>query len=223
MAKLLLLAFISLFFISCENSDCQNQTSSNQESPANCPAPEPAPGPAPTPTPPGDVPNEALIFDAQVNMINFERLDEDKLMKAIEIIKKVIATSEFKKKVIDFEYGGKKAFIDNRGLSNAQIYQTLLDGQEKLLPEKDHEMDLELELYYENSSTVGFTRPSIMKISMNTKYFDVYSPSQVAGHVFHEWTHKLGFEHSKYRSSSRDASVPYAIGYMIRDLGKQFE
>lgn len=237
MAKLIWVTCLFVFFVGCnQNPDCQNQSSSiqNAEAPpanTNCPAPEPSPEPEPIPEPdpdpvepePGDVPHEALIFDAKIDVFNFEAADEEKLHKAVEIIKKVVGSVEFRDKVINYTYQGKKQFVDNKNLTNSEIYQILLNGKENLKPEVDHEMDLELELYYSWKNTVGYTYPNALRIYMNTKYFDPFTPSEVAGNVFHEWTHKLGFEHASSYSVSRDSSVPYAIGYLIRDLGKQYE
>lgn len=227
MTKLLLLSFTMLFLVSC-NEDCKNQTGTVQKSEiqsAACPAPEPVPGtdPLPEPTPGEDVPNEALTFETSAELFNFESQDEAKLQKALEIIKKVVATTEFRDRVLNFTYKGKKQFVDNKGMSNAEIYQALLDGREDLRPEVDNEMDLELELYYSWRNTVGYTTPGSMRIFMNTKFFDPYTPAEVAGNVFHEWTHKLGFGHASSYSVDRDSSVPYAIGYLIRDLGKKYE
>ena len=232
MSKLMLIACL-FALISCnQNPDCQNQESptkaDGQTSSASCPAPEPTPDPDPNPGPepepvPGDVPNEALTFDANVSLFEFEREDEEKLYKAIEIIKKVVASEEFRTRVLNYTYEGKKQFVDNDGLTNAQIYQKLLDGREDLRPEVDNEMDLELQLYYSWRNTVGYTTPGELRIYMNTKFFDPYTPAEVAGNVFHEWTHKLGFDHDSSYSVSRDSSVPYAIGYIIEELGKKYE
>jgi hypothetical protein len=224
MTKLIFVASLFFLFVSC-NQDCQNQTDTIQKSEAYstaaCPTPEPTPDP--TPDPGEDVPNEALTFDAQIDLFNFDPDQEAKLFKAIEIIKKVVASSEFRDRVLNFTFKGKKQFNDNKGLSNEQIYLVLLDGKEDLRPEVDNEMDLELELYYSWTSTVGYTTPGQMKIFMNTKFFNPFTSSEVAGNVFHEWTHKLGFEHASSYSVERDSSVPYAIGYIIEELGKKFE
>lgn len=169
-----------------------------------------------------DVPDEAFRFDAQASLTNFKPKDEEKVRRAIEIIREVIKSVEFKEKVLNFEYAGKKSFVDTK-LTNQEVYQSLLKASEDLRPEVDHEMDLELELYYSRKNVVGYTYPNVLRIWMNRKYFDVYTPAQVAGNIFHEWTHKLGFEHDYRYTVSRDASVPYAIGYLIRDLGKKFE
>lgn len=229
MAKYFLLLSLSFLLISCNNNpDCQNQESLSEQEAQACPIePQPDPGTDPLPGPEPDegeeVPHEALIFEARADLYNFDPVDEEKVYKAIEIIKKVIASKEFRNKVLNYTYDGQKQFVDNKGLTNAQIYQILLDGKEDLRPVIDHEMDLELQLYYSWTSTVGYTTPGELRIYMNTKFFDNYTPAEVAGNVFHEWTHKLGFTHDSSYSVRRDSSVPYAIGYLIRDLGRQYE
>jgi len=226
MAKLLFLSVLFILFTSCNKNDCQKQEVGSSEAQAACPVPEPTPDPGTDPEPdpvPGDVPNEALTFNINAKLFEFERSDEEKVEKAFEIIKKVVATEEFRNRVLNFTYQGKKQFVDNGGKTNAQIYQMLLDGREELKPEVDNEMDLELELYYSWRSTVGYTYPDVLRIYMNTKFFDPYTPAEVAGNVFHEWIHKLGFDHASSYSVSRDSSVPYAIGYIIEELGKKYE
>lgn len=239
MAKLALLIALSVLLISCEqNPDCQAQGTNTQKqsaqsgsgtgSTAACPAPTdptptPTPTPTPDPTPDPDVPSEAYLFDANIQYHNFEPEQEAKVEKAIEIIKKVVSSKEFKDRVINFTYNGQKQFVDNKGMTNAQIYQALLDGREDLLPTVDNQMDLELELYYSWTSTVGYTTQDVLLIHMNTKFFNPYTPTEVAGNIFHEWTHKLGFDHAQSYSVSRDSSVPYAIGYLIEELGKKYE
>jgi len=251
MKKLLSLSLILIFLVGCKktpqcgetsptstnssttetistNGNCDPGTPSPEplpQEPDPEPSPEPTPEPDPVPAPDttGDLPQEAYIFDAVVEFTNFGSEDEAKVYKAIEIIKKVVASTEFRQRIIDFTYQGKKQFVDNKGLSNEQIYQIILDGKEDLKPEVDNEMDLELELYYSWRSTVGYTYPNTLRIWMNTKFFNYYTPTEVAGNIFHEWTHKLGFEHASSYSTSRDSSVPYAIGYLIEELGKVYE
>jgi hypothetical protein len=233
MTKTIFIVSLLLLLVSCEGQqNCEGQTtdesqvSQTQEKPlnSNCPVPEdPSEEDPGEDEPTGEVPAEAALFDADVVLSKFDSNDEIKLRKALEIIKKVIRTQKFKDRVINFTYNGERRFVDNGGLTNAEIYQKLLDASEDLRPGIDHTMDLELELYYSSRNTVGYTYPSGLKIWMNTKYFDVYTPAEVAGNVFHEWTHKLGFDHDSRYSESRNSSVPYALGYLIEELGKQFE
>ena len=126
---------------------------------------------------------------------------------------------EFRDRILNHTYQGVKQFVDSNGLTNEQIYEKLLDGKETLLPVIDNQMDLQLELYANYStSTVGYTYANTTKIWMNRKFFDVYDPEEVARNVFHEWTHKLGFGHDSSATSRRPYSVPYAIGKIIQDL-----
>jgi hypothetical protein len=232
MTKLLLLLFLTLSLVSCQsNDDCAQQEAarSHQQS-SDCTINPPTPPTEPDQSfRPDDetledaVPNEALIFEASVQFTNFNRNDEAKVYRALDIIKKVVASHEFRQRVINFSYQGKQAFVDNQGLSNQQVYHKILQGREDLRPVVDHRMDLDLQLYYSVFNTVGYTYPNTLRIWMNTKFFYSYTAAQVAGNIFHEWLHKLGFEHASSYSVARDASVPYAIGYLIEELGKQYE
>lgn len=233
MKSFLFLAFC-FFLMSCQPAqDCKTSGTKEMKEEAavdNCTTPSPDPDTnqptqptPPFPTPDGEVPEEAFHFDASIKFANFEVEQEDKVHKAVEIIKKVISSTEFRNKVLNYTYNGKRQFVDNAGLSNEQVYLKLLVGAEKLVPEDDYEMDLELELYYSSKNTVGYTYQNTVKIWMNTKFFTPYTPAQVAGNMFHEWTHKLGFVHASAYSVARDSSVPYALGYMMRDLGKKYE
>lgn len=168
--------------------------------------------------------NDSLsqTFDANIRLINFDSHQKEKMEKAIEIIKLVVGTDEFKERVLNHTYNGKKTFVDNNGFTNEEIYQIILNGAEKLQPKRNNTMDAEVELYYENSSTIGYTYSSSRRIFVNTKYFNSYSAAGVAHNLFHEWLHKLGFYHAASWSSSRDYSVPYALGYLMGEIGRDF-
>jgi hypothetical protein len=166
---------------------------------------------------------EADGFDVEALLVNFKNEDQVKVESALELIKDVVRGSEFKERVINFTYNGKRAFVDNGGLTNEEIYQKILEGSEELNQGVDYKMDLELELYSSSKSTVGYTYESSPRIWMNTKFFDVYEAHEVAGNIFHEWTHKLGFDHASSYSVARDSSVPYALGYLMEELGRHRE
>ena len=218
--KTILLAFL-LSLMSCQDLQ-QTSSSSQSSSEISVEPPQEEESPSDTSST-NELPSEAYLFDASINFVNFKPDEEEKVYKAIDIIKAVIGSKEFKERVLNFEYNGKKEFVDNQGLTNIEIYQKLLDGRESLSPELDHQMDLELELYFSYRNTVGYTYPEELKIWMNKKFFRVYTPAEVAGNLFHEWTHKLGFAHSFRYNKARDYSVPYGLGYLIRELGKKYE
>ena len=120
------------------------------------------------------------------------------------------------------KFNGKKAFNDNGGLSNAQIYKKIIEGSERLTPGVDNEMDLALEVFRANTNTVGYTMPSELRVWMNEKFLDRNVPYKVTTNMVHEWLHKMGFKHAQAATATRKYSVPYAIGYMVRDLAKKY-
>lgn len=167
----------------------------------------------------GEVPPEALSFETNLLLVNFNATQQDKIIDAAERIKEVVGSLEFKEAILNHSYQGKKTFVDNGGLTNLQIYYRLLQGAEQLSPAKNNAVDAELELYYDGSATtVGYTTPNTKRIWMNTKFFNNFTPAQVAGNLTHEWLHKLGFGHAASSNSSRPYSVPYAIGYIMKKL-----
>lgn len=167
----------------------------------------------------GSLPTAAYTFGTNIQFINTTSTQQAKFDKAVEMIKKVVATEEFRSRILNFTYNGTKAFVDNGGYTNAQIYQKILEASETLYPTKNNTMDMEVELYYAATSTVGYTYANITKIYVNTKFFDTNSVGGVAANLFHEWLHKIGFAHASSYSVSRDSSVPYAVGRMISSIG----
>ena len=161
-------------------------------------------------------------LDAKVLMVNFPKQEEKKVLEAIELIKKVVATSEFKERILNHTYQGKKTFVDNNGLSNEEIYQLITDGAETINPEKNRRIDVELELYEQGDRTIGYTYPHTPRIWINTRFFKKYTPVEVADNLFHEWMHKLGFDHAQKYSKSRNYSVPYAVGYLVEELAAKY-
>lgn len=173
----------------------------------------------------GNVSNEAITFDVRAKYYKSDRDDEEKVEEALELIKRVVSSETFKKRVLNYTYKGKKAFIDNGGLSNAKVYAKILAGAEKLGNRSaNNRMDVELEFYHDSGSiALGYTYPSAKRIWINKKYFNSFKAYQVAGNLFHEWLHKLGFKHSVKADADRPHSVPYALGYLIRDLARELD
>lgn len=169
-----------------------------------------------------EVPNEAYTFEFNVKLIRMSRIKEEKVDEAIDLLRKIISSREFRKRILNHRYNGRKAFANNRGMSNAQIYKSILDGVERLKPYRNNAMDLELELYTDHDSRVmGYTRPKSRRVWMNTKFFNRHTPAKVASNLTHEWLHKIGFDHDYKFTWKRRYSVPYAIGYIVRDLARK--
>lgn len=169
------------------------------------------------------LPEMSQTFKVNITYVNFTAAQKAKYEKAVEIVKKVVASEEFKSRVLSHTYNGETTYVDNGSRSNSTIYQQLLAGNETLQPAQNNQMDVEVELYYAATTTVGYTYANSKRIWVNTKYFDVYTPASVAGNLYHEWVHKLGYTHAITYSVSRDYSVPYAVGRMMSSLGRKYE
>lgn len=168
------------------------------------------------------VPNLALTFDTNVNTYSMTSSQEAKIQKAEYKIMKVVASEAFRTKVLNHTYNGVKKFVDNGGLTNSQIYMKILEGMENYKQSKNNTMDLNIKVYYQNSSTVGYTTTTSSYINMNTKFLNTYTSNQVTRNMVHEWLHKLGFKHAVSYSTSRNYSVPYAIGKIVETLAANY-
>jgi hypothetical protein len=170
------------------------------------------------------VPDSVTTAQLEVKVMQIRGFDTESLKKlqaSLALLEKVVNSEEFKNRIINFKNNkGQRAFASNNGKTNEQIYEIFMDGKEILQPNTPGEMNFWLSLYYRRfSRVVGYTSPSTNVISINWKYFRYYEIHEVAGNLGHEWVHKIGFDH---RSASEHDSAPYAIGYIIEELGKKF-
>lgn len=164
-------------------------------------------------------------FDVRTTLIGFTSKQEKKIDAASKLIRKIVRSDKFKERVLNHSWDGKKRFADNGGLTNEQIYKKILDGSERQTRlGKNNTMDLEIELYTDNESiTIGYTYPSIVRIYMNRKYFNKFRPYQVADNMMHEWLHKIGFGHAVKNTPERPYSVPYAVGYIVKGIAREMK
>lgn len=152
-----------------------------------------------------------------MSLEGFNGLSLQKLQSGFSFMEKVINSEEFRSRVINFKNKrGERKFESNRGLSNEEIYEIFMEGREVLQMDTPGEVNLFLKLYDNPMSRViGYTTSKTNLININWKYFKHFKIHEVAANLTHEWTHKLGFGHT---SAKEHDSVPYAIGYIVRDL-----
>lgn len=160
---------------------------------------------------------QAPRFKTKIRTVNFSATNRQKVLKAAELIRRVVNSPEFKEEILN----GR--FTETMGLTNLEIYKKIMHGSERLSPRVDHEMDLEVETFYADAVTVGYTIPSSSRVYMNRKYLHRYKPSEVTSNLMHEWLHKIGFEHEEEDSPARRASVPYSVGYLVRQMAKKLK
>lgn len=141
----------------------------------------------------------------------------EKIQAAFKVLEQVVNSEEFKDRVINFVNDKcERQFASNKGLSNEQIYQIFMEGRETLQQNTPGEMNYYLKLYNAWwSRVIGYTSGDTNLININWKFFKKFKPSDVAGNLAHEWTHKIGFDHT---SAAEHDSAPYAIGYIVDEL-----
>lgn len=127
---------------------------------------------------------------------------------AMVLVEIVVNSSEFKKRVLARKFTTTKKTAQ-------QIYDHIMTGEEVLQKGVDYEMDADIEMYYKKNNVVGYTYPNVTTTWINRYVTSDYDEEDIAGNFFHEWLHKLGYGHS---SASDKSSVPYAIGYIVRDM-----
>ena len=168
------------------------------------------------------VPHEAYSFDIQLIFTEYQKESWDKFDEATFLLKQVIQTNEFKKEILSHKFQGRRRFHFNSGMSNLKIYQKILDGAESLNKIKNNTLDAEIDFFRKyDSNVIGFTKKNTNKIWVNEKYLNKFTPAELAGHLMHEWLHKLGFGHEVEKTSNRKYSVPYSIGRIVKKMSTE--
>ena len=163
-------------------------------------------------------------FYHNVAFRNFSESNKQKVLVALEHLVAVVESDEFREVVLNFKDNkGRTGFLENNGLTNAQIYQVIMDGAEKLRPVADNTLDLDITWYYSWKNTVGYTYADSPRIWVNSKFYSKYNAAQMSRNLFHEWTHKLGFGHVS-GTKNRPWTIPYGLGSKMEELvGKRIK
>ena len=104
-------------------------------------------------------------------------------------------------------------------MSKEEIYMHLMAGEETLSEDgEDGEADIFMELDRRSSRNVlGYTYSNTTKQWIYNSFFTNGDDWDIAGNIVHEWVHKMGYGHAYKRTATRQYSVPYAVGYFVRD------
>ena len=96
------------------------------------------------------IPEKADSADLSINATfrDFTAAQELKMKNALERLKLVINSEEFKQEVLNYTYQGQFQFVDNQGMSNLEVYNSILKGAETLNGIIDSEMDIDLSLIH---------------------------------------------------------------------------
>ena len=152
----------------------------------------------------------------RINVTNregFTDAETKRHVSACKLIEVVVNSAEFKKRVLAKKFATTKK-------NSQQVYDHILTGEEVLQKGHDYEMDVDVRMYHEKNNVVGYTYNSVKWTMLNRYVTSGYSEGGIAGNLMHEWLHKLGYGHS---SASDHSSVPYHIGYMVRDMVEAYQ
>lgn len=162
----------------------------------------------------GNVPPQANTFRINLKWLGLSDAQIARLNRAIEMIKRVVATDEFRQKILDAK------FVNANGKSNAQVYQAILDAAEKLKPAKDNVMELDIALYTSPKNVLSYTFPGVLKVWFNTRYFNRYDATETAERLMVEWLKKLGFSADASTATLKARTVPCAVGKIVAELAR---
>ncbi len=132
---------------------------------------------------------------------------ESKFTVAKDQLKRLILTTTFKNNVLSETYC-------NTSMTTAQVWARICSGRENWRPTEDNQIDAYQEVYAGTQGTIGYVSSvNADTINSNSYYMNQYDPSNVAGHVMHEWTHLLGYSHSGGDPAcGNEGDVSYEVG-----------
>jgi hypothetical protein len=174
---------------------------------------------------------ENLIFPPRLKS-KLEIEQHKKMLNAYELLELIVNSEEFKARVISYAgpnnkctngscYSGNYLWKNSsKKLSNHDIYQILLNGDEKMRPNTQNEINLNLRCAKLSRNVIGQTNPAFSEwIEVNWRsFYWRYNEPEMIKNVLHEWIHLLGFLHSGVKSMN----PTYVIGKIAEDLAVEY-
>ena len=168
---------------------------------------------------------------------NLSSKQKARFEQAQMILEEVMNSESFKIKVLSYKRESDKVreFQKNylwndsdKLLTNEQVYNILMQGNEFMIPETESEMNLFSRIkkcsWWSRLSiwcrkVIGSTNPSSSKwIKMNYKFYKKFKTSQMVNNMVHEWIHLLGFLHG---NENIREEVPYVVGAIAGEVAKE--
>jgi hypothetical protein len=182
-------------------------------------------------------------FKISLTATNFRDGDYEKLERILPLCAEALGSDEFQDFMANFSYdlkvcsgrwwwkkcrtdvieNFKDSYINVNGvrkyMEKEEVYHHLMTAEEVLSEDgEDKEADIFMELDRRSSRNVlGYTYSNTTKQWIYNSFFKNGDDWDIAGNIVHEWVHKMGYGHAYKRTATRQYSVPYAVGYFVRD------
>lgn len=140
---------------------------------------------------------------------------KDKLAIVAQELHRVINSTLFRDKVMRIKKQGELSKFKDQ--PNSMIYNHIMSGKEVLDKEEDFEMDIFINDYFSLKRVIGYTKPSIKTIFVNTRYFDKRTTKLIGSNILHEYGHKLGFKHAFRKTKNRHLSLCYELNRIYEE------
>jgi hypothetical protein len=153
------------------------------------------------------------------DMKGFNSAEQQKFKDACQLLENIIISDSFTKKVLATN------FTESNGMSPRQILDLLLSGKDNHNQLSDNALNVYVNLYYQNTSTIGYTYANNIWTWINRKFFSKMTPGEIAGNILHEYMHRLGFGHIRrwFFKSKMLTTVPYQMGIIVEELAGEME
>lgn len=171
----------------------------------------------------------AVAQNLEVNILDFTNATEEEVSRvdrSLSLVQQVVNTQKFRETVLSMKYrawGRTYQGFSQTSLSAGEVLESILEANENFSGGSAGVIDLNLDMYYEVSSTVGYTNQDDPYVHLNRYHHQHYSAVESAGNLFHEWLHKIGHGHSRYGTRSRPHSVPYKLGSVVAEMVAEIE
>lgn len=146
--------------------------------------------------------------------INFTPAEKEFFLKSLDLMLKAVCSQEFRNRALSVNVK------ETGGMTLVQAYEKVMSGQDAVNRVADFTLNFFVSLYYTRSKTIGYTTMSTARIYCNRYYFSDWMRKKdyasLAGHLFHEYLHCVGFYH---RYGHRGTLV-YEWGYLVGSIAR---
>lgn len=150
-----------------------------------------------------------------------------RMKQALAIWQQVMRDTSFQRELRTTNFAFDVAGDQNRFLSSAEIADKIYQGREFYHDSIDFTANLHwiIEMkkkpFLSRHPAIGYGEAGDVEIFTYSWYFDRASLAEIAGHIAHEWSHKIGFQHLYVRHKNRDKTVPYTFGNLVQKYAER--